>query len=114
MARAKERQRAREVGAPSRLPALIRAMRPLQWTKSSLVFAPLLFDRKVFELGSFARCVAAAAVFCLISGAIYLLNDVRDVEADRIHPRKRLRPIAAGEISERTAILAAIGFFAAG
>lgn len=114
MARAGERQHARDARGAVRLPALIRAMRPLQWTKSSLVFAPLLFDRKVFELGSFARCVAAAAIFCVISGAIYLLNDVRDIEADRLHPRKRFRPIAAGEISERTATSAAIGFFAIG
>jgi len=97
-----------------KLPPLLRAMRPLQWTKNSLVFAPLLFDRRVFQPASFWRSVAAAIVFCLVSSAIYLINDVRDVEADRFHPKKRLRPIAAGEITERTAIFTALGLFAVG
>ena len=107
MAQAKDRQLARETGAVPRLPALVRAMRPLQWTKSSLVFAALLFDRKVFEAGPLFRSISAAIVFCLLSSAIYLINDVRDVEADRVHPRKRRRPIAAGEVSERTAMTTA-------
>jgi 4-hydroxybenzoate polyprenyltransferase len=89
-------------------------MRPLQWTKSSLVFAPLLFDRKVFETGPLIRSIAAAIVFCLLSSAIYLLNDVRDVEADRVHPRKRRRPIAAGEVSERTAMTMAVALLVVG
>ena len=70
MAQAKDRQITREAGAAQRLPALVRAMRPLQWTKSSLVFAPLLFDRKVFDAGSLARSIAAAVVYCLLSSAI--------------------------------------------
>ena len=96
------------------MPPLLRAMRPLQWTKNSLVFAPLLFDRRVFHPASLWRSVAAAVVFCLISSAVYLLNDVRDAEADRIHPKKRLRPIAAGEISAGIATNAAIALFVVG
>jgi len=92
----------------------MRAMRPLQWTKSSLVFAPLLFDRRVFHPASLWRSIAAAVVFCLISSAIYLLNDVRDIEADRVHPKKRFRPIASGEITTRTAVTAALVLFAVG
>lgn len=80
------------------LPPLIRAMRPLQWTKNSLVFAALLFDRRVFEFDAVWRCLAAALVFCAVSSAIYLINDVRDIEQDRHHPKKRFRPIAAGEV----------------
>jgi 4-hydroxybenzoate polyprenyltransferase len=103
-----------EANVDRRLPPLLRAMRPLQWTKSSLVFAPLLFDRQVFHPPSLWRSIAAAIVFCLISSAIYLLNDIRDVQADRIHPKKRLRPIAAGEISERTAAITAVALGIAG
>lgn len=83
----------------AQLPPLIRAMRPIQWTKNSLVFAALLFDRQVFELDRLWRCLGAALVFCAVSSAIYLINDVRDQEQDRLHPRKRFRPIAAGQLS---------------
>lgn len=85
------------------LPAIVRAIRPLQWSKNSLVFAALLFDRRVFELGPLIRCLGALAIFCAVSSAMYLINDIRDVEQDRLHPRKRLRPIAAGEVSQRQA-----------
>jgi 4-hydroxybenzoate polyprenyltransferase len=81
------------------LPPLIRAMRPLQWSKNSLVFAALLFDRRVFQFDRLWHSLAAALVFCAVSSAIYLVNDIRDVEQDRHHPRKRFRPIAAGEVS---------------
>jgi 4-hydroxybenzoate polyprenyltransferase len=80
------------------LPPLLRAMRPLQWSKNGLVFAALLFDKHVFELEPLVRSIAAALVFCAVSSAIYLLNDVRDAEQDRLHPKKRHRPIAAGEL----------------
>jgi 4-hydroxybenzoate polyprenyltransferase len=86
------------------LPPLIRALRPLQWSKNSLVFAALLFDKRVFELDALVHCLAAAFVFCGVSSAIYLINDVRDIEQDRHHPRKRHRPIAAGEISAAQAL----------
>lgn len=85
------------------LPPMLRAMRPLQWSKNSLVFAALVFDRRVFELGPLVRCLGALLIFCAVSSATYLINDIRDVEQDRLHPRKRLRPIAAGEITERQA-----------
>lgn len=97
-----------------RLPAIVRAMRPLQWTKNSLVFAPLLFDRKVFHGEALWRSIAAAVVFCLISSGVYLLNDIRDIDADRLHPRKRFRPIAAGEVSIQSAVAVAIALFVAG
>jgi 4-hydroxybenzoate polyprenyltransferase len=86
------------------LPPLIRAMRPIQWSKNSLVFAALLFDRRVFEFDALWRCLAAALVFCAISSAIYLVNDVRDIEQDRLHPRKRFRPIASGDVSSGQAM----------
>ena len=78
--------------------ALIRACRPRQWTKNLLVFAAPLFAFRIEPDIWFAACVALVA-FCLISSAIYLLNDSLDVEADRQHPRKCHRPIAAGRVS---------------
>src|SRR3954454_19880816 len=85
------------VTAARRMPALLRAMRPLQWTKNALVFAPLLFGKQVFHLDAFLHAVGAAIAFCAVSSGIYLINDLRDVEQDRLHPKKRSRPIAAGE-----------------
>ena len=82
-------------------------MRPLQWTKNGLVFAALIFDRQFVNLESIGLAVLAAICFCLVSSAGYLVNDVRDAENDRIHPIKRDRPVATGEISERTALIAA-------
>ncbi|HQY30915.1 MAG TPA: UbiA prenyltransferase family protein, partial [Thermomicrobiales bacterium] len=96
------------------LPPLIRAMRPIQWSKNSLVFAALLFDRQVFNLESVVRCLAAALVFCAVSSAIYLINDVRDVEQDKLHPRKRYRPIASGQVSIGQAKRIAVLLFVVG
>ncbi len=88
--------------------ALVEALRPKQWTKNAVVFAPLVFDNKLFNLTNFVNVTLAALLFCLTSGVIYLCNDLLDVEADRVHPKKRLRPIASGRLSQR----AAIGFAA--
>lgn len=85
------------------LPPIVRTLRPLQWTKNAVVFAALAFDRHLFEAEPFARSLRAALVFCCLSSAIYLINDLRDLDADRLHPRKRLRPIAAGQVSARQA-----------
>lgn len=88
-------------------PAMLRAMRPLQWSKNGLVFAALVFDRRFTDPGAVLTTALAALCFCAASSAIYLLNDARDVERDRAHPRKRFRPIAAGEVSVRSALLVA-------
>jgi 4-hydroxybenzoate polyprenyltransferase len=88
--------------------ALIEALRPKQWTKNAVVFAPLVFDNKLFNLTNLVHVSIAAALFCLTSGVVYLCNDLLDVEADRIHPKKRLRPIASGRLGQRTAMVAAI------
>jgi 4-hydroxybenzoate polyprenyltransferase len=96
----------------SLLSALIRALRPAQWLKNAVVFAGLIFGGRLLEPLAFGRALLAAALFCLLSGGFYLLNDVRDLEADRLHPHKRLRPIAAGEISPLTAIRFGVLFIA--
>jgi len=89
-----------------RMPPLLRAMRPYQWTKNAIVGAALIFDRRLLEIGPLLHGIAAILCFCAVSSAIYLVNDLRDVEADKVHPVKRFRPIAAGELSPAVAALA--------
>ena len=88
--------------------SLLRAMRPHQWVKNLFVLAPLVFatadqTKALDSIGAlsarFFASLGAAFLFCLVSGAVYLLNDVCDLEADRAHPEKRRRPIASGQVS---------------
>lgn len=88
---------------------LLVSLRPGQWTKNLLVFAPLVFAVKLFEGQAVLTSVGAFAIFCALSSAVYLLNDVMDRESDRRHPLKSRRPIAAGEVPVATAL----GVFAA-
>lgn len=88
--------------------ALVRAMRPRQWTKNVLVLAPLLPAGDQLRDANLVGVVYAFLAFCLISSSVYLINDALDVEADRAHPVKRNRPIAAGLLSVRAAIAAAV------
>jgi 4-hydroxybenzoate polyprenyltransferase len=94
--------------------ALVRAMRPGQWAKNLFVFAPLLFAHDWHKEGVLLRVTATFAIFCLASSAVYLLNDVADAEADRLHPVKRRRAVAAGELGAGVAIAAAVVFAVAG
>jgi len=82
---------------------LIEALRPRQWIKNLVLLAPLLFAHRLFDLEAGARVVAAALIFCLLSGAVYLFNDLRDLESDRHHPVKSRRPLASGRLAEGTA-----------
>ncbi|CAM5762854.1 UbiA family prenyltransferase [Bosea minatitlanensis] len=79
--------------------ALIRAMRPHHWLKNGLVFVPILLNHDVFDPHALWLGLVAFVAFSLIASAIYLLNDIKDVEADRRHPTKCKRPLAAGEIT---------------
>jgi len=81
------------------LKALIKAMRPRQWTKNGFIFFALIFDKQLFMPGPFLRTLAGFFLFCLISSAVYLLNDIADIGADRLHPQKKLRPLASGELT---------------
>lgn len=92
---------------PSRVPAAVRAMRPRQWVKNVLVLTAPLAGGRILELDVLRGCLQAFVAFCLISATVYLINDVRDVEEDRLHPKKRFRPVAAGELSPVTALLLA-------
>jgi 4-hydroxybenzoate polyprenyltransferase len=100
----------RATGVLGRGPAvsnLIISLRPDQWTKNLLVFAALIFARKLFDLSSVVAAMEAFVIFCFLSGVVYLVNDVMDRESDRRHPLKSRRPIAAGELPVVTALAAA-------
>jgi 4-hydroxybenzoate polyprenyltransferase len=74
-------------------------MRPHQWTKNAILFAALIFDAKLFEPRYVLQSFAGFVLFCLISGVVYTINDLTDLERDRLHPRKRSRPLASGALS---------------
>ncbi len=93
--------------------ALVVAMRPRQWAKNVLVFAAPLAAGQLFVPEILLPSLGAFVAFCLISSATYLINDVRDIEADRVHPRKSSRPIAAGQLPVPVAITAAVVLAAA-
>src|SRR5262245_31937964 len=94
-----------------RLPPLILAMRPRQWLKNGLVFLALIFSvNESWQPGDLsswapllARSVLAFIAFTAVASAEYLINDMRDIESDRLHPRKRRRPLASGALDVRTA-----------
>ena len=90
------------------LRALVRAMRPKQWPKNVFVFAGVFFDGKLFDAALLVRSVGAFVLFCVVSSAIYLINDLVDMEQDRAHPTKRNRPLASGALKPWVAVVAAI------
>ncbi|HNT53194.1 MAG TPA: decaprenyl-phosphate phosphoribosyltransferase [Anaerolineaceae bacterium] len=92
------------------IPALIKAMRLKQWPKNGFVLAALIFDVQFLVLPAVLRSVAGMLLFCLLSSAVYLLNDIFDIKADQQHPQKRLRPIASGQLPVPIAATAAILF----
>ena len=103
------------------LGALIKTLRPHQWVKNVFVLAPIFFHKDVFlhtplgpalNLTVTGRAMAATGVFCLLAGAVYTINDLLDVEADRVHPIKRDRPIASGRVSEKAARAMAVALVA--
>ena len=87
---------------------LLISLRPEQWTKNLFVFAGVLFGGHLLDVPAMLRAVAAFAVFCALSGVVYIFNDLADRTADQQHPLKRLRPIASGRLSPSTAAIAAI------
>jgi 4-hydroxybenzoate polyprenyltransferase len=83
-------------------------MRPRQWTKNALIYAGIVFDGQLFILDSFLRVTASFILLCLISSAIYIINDLVDIESDRQHPKKRFRAIASGQLPIPAARAAAV------
>ena len=90
------------------LKAFIREMRPRQWAKNVFIFAALVFDEQLTLKEPLLRTIAGFILLCLISSAVYIMNDIADVESDQQHPTKRNRPIAAGQISVPLALVLAI------
>lgn len=96
---------------------LVKTLRPHQWVKNAFVLAPMFFAKdalldtpagKALNLTVTGRALAATFIFCFLSGAVYTINDLADVEADRVHPVKRDRPIASGAVPEGLARLMAV------
>jgi decaprenyl-phosphate phosphoribosyltransferase len=102
------------VPRPSLASSIIRAMRPLQWSKNVLVFAAAGAAGELGRPAILWRASLAFAVFCLIASATYLVNDVLDAHFDRLHPLKRFRPVACGELTARTALVVSGVLFALG
>ncbi len=78
-------------------------LRPVQWIKNGLVFAPLVFSKHLFNFSYIMHALQACLAFCLVSGMVYAMNDITDRESDRLHPQKKLRPLAAGTLEVRDA-----------
>jgi len=89
------------------LKAMIKTLRIRQWPKNGFVFLAVIFDLKLTNTEAMARSLAGFLIFCLLSGAVYVFNDIRDVQADRLHPKKRFRPIASGKLPISAAYLEA-------
>jgi 4-hydroxybenzoate polyprenyltransferase len=90
---------------------LLRAMRPKQWIKNLLIYAALVFDQQLFQPEPFLRTTAGFVLFCMGASAVYLVNDLADIERDRQHPKKRQRPLASGELSAGVARITAVLLF---
>jgi 4-hydroxybenzoate polyprenyltransferase len=91
--------------------ALIKSMRPRQWTKNPIVLAALIFDRQLGNPTAVLHSLAGVLLFCLLSSTVYILNDIMDIEGDRNHPKKKFRPIASGKLPIPAAITAAASLF---
>jgi 4-hydroxybenzoate polyprenyltransferase len=91
--------------------ALVKAMRPRQWVKNGVIYAALVFDQQLTpdNIPAIARTTAGFIIFCLLSGIVYIINDIADVESDQQHPEKRTRPIASGRLPIPVARAFAIG-----
>ncbi|HEY1911313.1 MAG TPA: decaprenyl-phosphate phosphoribosyltransferase [Vicinamibacterales bacterium] len=88
--------------------SLLASVRPAQWTKNLIVFAGVLFARRLFDPHAVAAAFAAFVIFCALSGVVYLVNDIADRDSDRRHPLKAQRPIASGALSVPIALAAAV------
>jgi 4-hydroxybenzoate polyprenyltransferase len=96
------------VPSPPLAVSLVLSLRPSQWTKNLIIFAALMFGQRLLDPTAVLQSLAAFAIFCALSGVVYLINDVADREADRRHPVKMFRPIASGALPVRVALIAAM------
>lgn len=87
---------------------VIQSMRPHQWYKNLVVFIAIVFSYNLFSFEMWLQSIFAFIVFCLISGSVYIINDINDAVKDQLHPKKRFRPIASGNLSCRSALVVSI------
>ena len=90
--------------------AFLKMIRPHQYIKNMLVFFPLFFAKKITDVTLLQSAAMAFISFCFAASTIYIFNDIRDIEKDKVHPKKKLRPIASGKISIKTAVITDIVF----
>ena len=94
------------------LTALLKTMRPRQWSKNIFIFAALVFDKQLFHVSAFLHTLAGFFLFCLVSSSVYIFNDIVDIEADRQHPAKKNRPLPSGQLSVHAAWIAGVALVA--
>lgn len=87
---------------------ILKTLRPKQWTKNGFIFAALIFDVKLFQVEPVVRTILGFMLLCLISGTVYVINDLVDIERDRQHPTKKNRPLPAGQVSVSAAIITVV------
>jgi 4-hydroxybenzoate polyprenyltransferase len=90
------------------LSLIVYSTRPQQWIKNTFLFAALIFDRKIFVLPYLTKTLSGFLLLTLITGAVYIVNDLFDLDQDKLHPTKRLRPLASGHLSRKAAITAVV------
>lgn len=100
--------------ARNTLAGMFQLMRPRQWVKNAFVFAPLFFTPQALSFDTVVATILAFASFCCVSSGVYCFNDLRDRESDRLHPKKRQRPLASGQVTAPAAVILAICLLAAG
>lgn len=87
---------------------ILKSLRPQQWVKNFFIFAALIFSENIFVLPLVFKATLAFAIFCLLSGSLYILNDLKDIEEDKLHPVKSKRPLASGKLKKGEAVSAFI------
>jgi 4-hydroxybenzoate polyprenyltransferase len=90
---------------------ILKTMRPRQWPKNVFLLAGLVFDGQLTNPGALSLTLAGLALFCLVSSLVYIINDLTDIETDRLHPTKQKRPLASGQLSKKTAVITAVVLF---
>lgn len=104
-------QAAHGYGTASVLSLIFKSLRPKQWTKNLIIFAGLIFSQRILEGEFLIKTLSAFVVFCFLSGTVYLVNDLVDIEKDREHPKKKYRPLASGQLKVSTAVISTIVIF---
>jgi len=100
--------------APAAVRDLVQLLRPYQWHKNAVVFAAVIFAKRLFVVHDVAVCAAAFLTFCLVASGAYVMNDLHDCERDRQHPEKCRRPLPAGRVSRATAVGLSVGLVVVG